>query len=89
MGAFFYGYIVTQVRHTKLRYIYIFFMVLLFLQIPGGMLAEKIGGKWLFGLGNLITAILTLLTPLCANAGKTPLIVVRVLMGLSEASKSF
>ena len=67
LGAFFYGYIITQV--------------------PGGYLAEKYGGKWLFGLGVLVTAILTLFTPVAANAGVSTFIAVRVLMGLGEVSK--
>ncbi|TRY68802.1 hypothetical protein TCAL_04672 [Tigriopus californicus] len=64
LGAFFYGYIATQ--------------------IPGGILAEKIGGKWLFGLGTFCTAVLTLLTPLAARAGIPYVITVRVLEGLGE-----
>ena len=67
LGAFFYGYIITQ--------------------IPGGYLAEKYGGKWLFGIGVLVTAILTLLTPVAANAGVSAFIAVRVLMGLGEVTK--
>ena len=64
LGAFFYGYIVTQ--------------------IPGGLLAERYAGKWLFGVGTVLTAILTLLTPVCAHGGKAALIVNRVIMGLAE-----
>jgi ACS family sodium-dependent inorganic phosphate cotransporter-like MFS transporter 5 len=66
LGAFFYGYVITQ--------------------IPGGYLAEKYGGKWLFGIGTFITAFLTLLTPLAAKAGTTQFIAVRVLEGLGEVS---
>merc|ERR1719341_2426905 len=47
LGAFFYGYVATQ--------------------IPGGRMAEKYGGKMLYGVGVLITAVFTLLTPLAAN----------------------
>ena len=65
LGAFYYGYVITQ--------------------IPGGYLAEKYGGKMLFGLGTFITAFLTLLTPLAANSGVTAFITVRVLEGLGEA----
>ncbi|XP_033726728.1 sialin-like [Pecten maximus] len=53
-------------------------------QIPGGFLAEKIGGKRLFGYGILITAILSLLTPLSAKVGTWAVMVVRILMGLAE-----
>lgn len=64
LGAFYYGYVVTQ--------------------IPGGFLAEKYGGKWVFGLGTFIPAVLTLLTPLAAKAGSGVLVAVRVLVGLVE-----
>lgn len=54
-------------------------------QIPGGILAERYGGKHTVGLGMLSTAILTALTPLSVYIGSaTGLIVLRVLMGLGE-----
>lgn len=61
-----------------------FFYGYLFTQVPGGRLAERFGGKWLFGLGVLCTAILTLLTPVAARWGVGALITVRVLEGLGE-----
>lgn len=55
--------------------------------LPGGILAEKFGGKWTLGLGILSTAIFTLLTPWAVDAGgSTALIVLRVLMGLGEGT---
>ncbi|KAG8039041.1 hypothetical protein G9C98_003348 [Cotesia typhae] len=55
--------------------------------IPGGMLAEKFGGKYSLGLGILSTAIFTLLTPLAVDiGGATALIILRVLMGLGEGT---
>ena len=53
-------------------------------QIPGGWLAEKFGGKWLFGLGVLGTAILTLLTPVAARLSVGTLLAVRVVEGIGE-----
>ncbi|XP_069106177.1 sialin-like isoform X2 [Argopecten irradians] len=53
-------------------------------QIPGGFLADKFGGKRLFGYGILITAVLSLLTPLAAEAGTWAVVVVRIMMGLAE-----
>lgn len=64
LGAFFYGYIITQ--------------------IPGGIVAGKVGGKWLLGLGILGTAVFTLLTPLAADLGVGYVIAVRALEGLGE-----
>ncbi|XP_035775354.1 putative inorganic phosphate cotransporter isoform X1 [Anopheles albimanus] len=55
--------------------------------IPGGMLAEKFGGKWTLSLGILSTAIFTLITPWAVQSGgSTALIVIRVLMGLGEGT---
>ncbi|XP_040563687.1 sialin-like isoform X2 [Lepeophtheirus salmonis] len=61
-----------------------FFYGYVLTQIPGGYLAEKYGGKWLFGLGTLSTAILTILTPLAASLGITALVVLRIIEGLAE-----
>ncbi|GIY87850.1 hypothetical protein CDAR_537611 [Caerostris darwini] len=64
LGAFFYGYVITQV--------------------PGGLIAEKYGAKWLFGIGMLLTSLVTLLTPLAARWSVWALVVVRVIEGLGE-----
>ncbi|GIX89354.1 hypothetical protein CEXT_804531 [Caerostris extrusa] len=61
-----------------------FFYGYIFTQVPGGRMAEKFGGKWLFGLGVFCTSLLTLLTPIAAEWGVTALIVLRVLEGLGE-----
>lgn len=55
--------------------------------LPGGMLAEKFGGKYSLGLGILSTAVTTLLTPIAVEwNGATALIVLRFLMGLGEGT---
>ncbi|XP_046451173.1 putative inorganic phosphate cotransporter [Daphnia pulex] len=65
LGAFFWGYMVTQ--------------------IPGGILAEKYGGKYVLGLGILLTDFFSVLTPLAARqGGANAVIVMRVLTGLAE-----
>ncbi|XP_078595342.1 sialin-like [Branchiostoma floridae x Branchiostoma japonicum] len=64
LGAFYYGYIFTQ--------------------IPAGWLAGRFGGKLVFGLGILFTAVFTLLTPLAARTATWLLIAVRVAEGLAE-----
>ncbi|GFQ95872.1 hypothetical protein TNCT_280301, partial [Trichonephila clavata] len=53
-------------------------------QLPGGILAERIGAKWLYGGGTLVTAVFSLLTPLAASWGTATFITVRVLEGLGE-----
>lgn len=53
--------------------------------LPGGMLAERFGGKYSLGFGVLSTAVFTLLTPWTVSAGgATGLIILRVLEGLGE-----
>lgn len=53
--------------------------------LPGGMLAERFGGKYSLGFGVLSTAVFTLFTPWAVNlGGATGLIIVRVLEGLGE-----
>lgn len=63
-----------------------FFWGYIFTQLPGGRLAEKYSGKWLFGLGILCTAILTMLTPIAARLGVGFLITLRILEGLGEVN---
>lgn len=55
--------------------------------LPGGILAEKFGGKYSLGLGILSTAIFTLLTPAVvtlSNGDWRWLVGLRVLEGLGE-----
>ncbi|XP_031628445.1 putative inorganic phosphate cotransporter [Contarinia nasturtii] len=55
--------------------------------LPGGVIAQKYGGKWTLGLGILSTAIFTLLTPYAVQqGGHVALIVLRILMGLGEGT---
>lgn len=53
----------------------------------GGRLGEVIGGKLVFGFGVLVTAVLTLLTPVVAQASTPLLIALRVVEGLGEVSE--
>ncbi|XP_042865549.1 putative inorganic phosphate cotransporter [Penaeus japonicus] len=50
----------------------------------GGRLGEVFGGKLVFGFGVLVTAILTLLTPVVARVSTPLLIALRVVEGLGE-----
>ncbi|KAK9693157.1 Major Facilitator Superfamily [Popillia japonica] len=55
--------------------------------MPGGIIAEKFGGKYSLGIGILCTAIFTLLTPLVVGFGDYKwLIGLRVLEGLGEGT---
>jgi len=57
-------------------------------QLPGGWIATKIGGKYVFGVGVLVTSLLTLITPQMAYLNLWALVSCRVLMGFFEVSKN-
>ncbi|XP_077288213.1 putative inorganic phosphate cotransporter [Arctopsyche grandis] len=61
-----------------------FFYGYVLTQVPGGRFAELFGGKLVFGLGVLLTAIFTLLSPAAAYCNYTLFIVVRILEGVAE-----
>ncbi len=55
------------------------------LQIVGGRLADRFGGKAVLGLGVVVWSLFTILTPPAAALGLTVLLMTRVLMGMGEA----
>lgn len=59
-----------------------FFWGYVLTELPGGRLAEVIGGHRVFGYSMLSASILTLLTPLSARIGYVAVVVLRVLLGL-------
>lgn len=61
-----------------------FFYGYLISQIPGGLLAEKFGGKKIFLIFSSISTLATLLTPLGAELGFGYLIALRVLVGFGS-----
>lgn len=61
-----------------------FFFGYLLTQFFGGLLAFRYGGNLIFGLGILVTAVMTLLTPVAAELGYGVLITVRVFEGIFE-----
>ena len=61
-----------------------FFYGYVLTQIPGGRAAEKFGGKWIFGIGILITSIFTILMPIAAKTDFRLLVAVRIIEGLGE-----
>lgn len=63
-----------------------FFWGYLITHLPGGILAERWGGKYLLSVGILSTAFFTLISPTAAKAGSGWLIATRVLMGLGEVN---
>ena len=61
-----------------------FFYGYAIMQIPGGWLATRFGGKYVYGIGIVMTAVLTLLTPLAAQISVWALVALRVLEGIFE-----
>jgi MFS family permease len=62
-----------------------FFVGYLLLQIVGGRLADRFGGKVVLGAGVLLWSLFTILTPPAAWMGFTVLLLVRIGMGMGEA----
>ncbi|XP_065071202.1 vesicular glutamate transporter 1-like [Rhopilema esculentum] len=60
-----------------------FYYGYMFLQIPGGYFAMKIGGTRIYGVGVLIAGILTLFTPVAARSSVWALVALRVAEGLA------
>ncbi len=55
------------------------------LQIIGGRLADRYGGKIVLGIGVLAWSFFTMITPPAAAFGLTILLITRILMGMGEA----
>ena len=52
-------------------------------------MATKFGGKYVFGVGVLVTSLLTLITPLMAYFNLWALVACRVVTGFFEVSEKF
>ncbi|KAG7308789.1 hypothetical protein JYU34_006023 [Plutella xylostella] len=61
-----------------------FFYGYVLTQVPGGRIAEIFGGKLVYGIGVLLTAIFTILSPIAAYTDFKFFIAVRALEGLGE-----
>jgi len=70
---------------TQGRVLSAFFLGYLLLQIVGGRLADRFGGKIVLGAGVLLWSLFTILTPPAAWLGLSVLLLVRVAMGMGEA----
>lgn len=56
------------------------------LQIPGGWLADRYGGRWFFGGCILLSSVIALLTPTAARADIGVLIFLRIVSGVGEGA---
>lgn len=61
-----------------------FFWGYLLTQIAGGVWADKFGGKPILGFGVVWWSVATACTPLAAQMGLVPLLIVRTCMGIGE-----
>jgi MFS family permease len=50
-------------------------------QVPGAMLAQRYGGRRVFGTGLVVVTICSLLTPVCGKTAYVLLVMIRVCMG--------
>jgi len=55
-------------------------------QVPGGLLAEKFGGKWVFVVSMVMSTAATLLSPIGANTHFAFFIILRVLAGIGSGA---
>lgn len=63
-----------------------FFLGYVITNVPGGRMAEKVGGKLVYGLGVFLTAILTVVSPFAAYWGLGPFLAVRIAEGFTEVN---
>ncbi|XP_014300025.2 sialin-like [Microplitis demolitor] len=61
-----------------------FFLGYVITNVPGGRMAEKVGGKLVYGLGVFLTALLTVVSPFAAYWGLGPFLAVRIAEGFTE-----
>lgn len=65
-----------------------FFWGYVLTQCLGGWISQRIGGKWPFGVGLLITGLFALVTPAAARIGGMPWVIfVRIVQGLAGVSE--
>ncbi|KAB0797495.1 hypothetical protein PPYR_08488 [Photinus pyralis] len=61
-----------------------FFYSYILTQVPGGWLAARFGGKYVYGIGVAVTGALTVISPFAAKHSYYSLIAVRVMGGIFE-----
>lgn len=62
-----------------------FYVGYLLSHLPGGLLAQKYGGKYILGFGVLTSGVLSMLIPVCVDyGGAHSLIAIRMLMGMFQ-----
>ncbi|XP_063442651.1 sialin-like [Mytilus trossulus] len=70
-------------KSTRSAILSSFFYGYIFTQIPGGWLADRFGGRRVFGVSMAIASVLTLLTPTCARISVNLVYLLRVILGVA------
>lgn len=68
-------------EHQKQTILGSFFWGYILTELPGGRLAELIGGHRVFGHSMLWASVITLITPVTAHMGYVPMVILRALLG--------
>ena len=56
-------------------------------QLPGGIISEKFGAKWMLGSMTMLASILTMLNPVATKLGGIGAIIgLRIVQGLAQVS---
>ncbi|KAH8250692.1 hypothetical protein KR038_008042 [Drosophila bunnanda] len=72
-------------RQTQSLVVVAFYAGYMITHVPGGLLAERYGGKWVLSVSILTSAICTLLTPVAVRSGGPYVLIgIRLLVGLCE-----
>ncbi|XP_053629857.1 putative inorganic phosphate cotransporter isoform X1 [Cherax quadricarinatus] len=61
-----------------------FFYGYLLTNYLGGRLAERLGGRLIFGAGVTLTGLLTVISPMAARHSSTAFVIIRILEGMTE-----
>lgn len=64
-----------------------FFWGYVLTELPGGRLAELVGGHRVFGHSMFWASIITLVTPITAHMGYVPMVILRALLGFMLGGK--
>lgn len=72
-----------HIQHDIIKSVYVGYVVA---HVPAGMLADKFGGKHVFGAGVLVSAVLSLCSPALARISPYAFMAGRVLQGFGQVS---
>lgn len=74
-------------EHQKQMILGSFFWGYVLTELPGGRLAELVGGHRVFGHSMFWASVITLVTPVTAHMGYVPMVILRALLGFMLGGK--